>query len=179
MVTSVIYNRELNSGGCRRRARGAWPHLVFRPNWGPKGEKKIFLETAPPLPPPLPPPSLSEGMYNRELNSGRSRGRARGAWPHLVFRPNWGPKCEKKIFLETAPPSPPLPSPLPSPLPTYLKVWIRHCFSNDDDDCSENVAEKMNLRSFIGNFSWSWILKNIIQVSKEKGKLVVVCSCPP
>ena len=102
-----------------------------------------------------------------------------GPGPTLFFDQTEAQSAKKKNFLETAPPSPPLPSPLLSPLPTYLKVWIRHCFSDDDDDCSENVAEKMNLRSFIGNFSWSWILKNIIQVSKEKGKLVVVCSCPP
>ena len=64
--------------------------------------------------------------------------------------------------------------------------------SNDDDDASENVAEKMNLRPFklfcvslnpfnlsnIGEFSWSWILKDLNQVPKEKGKFVVVCSCP-
>ena len=129
------------------------PTLFFDQTEAQRAKKKnFFLETAPPLPPPLPPPPLSQGMYNRELNSGRSRGRARGAWPHLVFRPNRGPKGQKKIFFFGD--RPPL-SPLPSPLPPYLKVWIRHSFSNDDDDCSENVAEKMNLRSFIGNFSWS------------------------
>ena len=51
-----------------------------------------------------------------------------------------------------------------------------------DDDGSENVAEKMNLRPFklfcvflnpfnlssIGDFSWSWILKDFIQVPKKK-----------
>ena len=49
----------------------------------------------------------------------------------------------------------------------------------------------MNLRSFklnrlyldplnmpnAGDFSWTWILKDFIQVQKEEGKLVVVC--PP
>ena len=73
-----------------------------------------------------------------------------GPGPTLFFDQTEAQRA-KKNFLETAPPSPPL----PSPLPTYLKVWTRHSFSNDDDDCSENVAEKMNLRSFIGNFSWS------------------------
>ena len=61
--------------------------------------------------------------------------------------------------------------------------------SNDDDDGSENVAKKLNLRSFKlnrvyleplnmsneGDFSWSSILKNFIQVRKEEGKFDVVC----
>ena len=48
--------------------------------------------------------------------------------------------------------------------------------SKDDDDSSENVSKKMNLRSFklnrvyldplnmsnVGDFSWSWILKDFI-----------------
>ena len=65
--------------------------------------------------------------------------------------------------------------------------------SKDDDDGSENVGKKMNLRSFklnrvyldplnmsnAGDFSWSWILKDFIQVQKEEGKFVVVCSRPP
>ena len=65
--------------------------------------------------------------------------------------------------------------------------------SNDDDDGSENVGKKMNLRSFkfhrvyldprnmsnAGDFSWSWILKDFIQVKREEEKLVVVCSRPP
>ena len=48
--------------------------------------------------------------------------------------------------------------------------------SKDDDDGSENVSKKMNLRSFklnrvyldplnmsnAGDFSWSWILKDFI-----------------
>ena len=64
--------------------------------------------------------------------------------------------------------------------------------SNDDDDGSVNVAKKMNLRSFklnlvyldplnmsnAGDFSWSWILKDFIQVQKEEGKFVVVCPRP-
>ena len=64
--------------------------------------------------------------------------------------------------------------------------------SNDDDEGSENVAKKMNLRSFKlyrvyldslslsngGDFSWSWILKEFIQVHKEKGKFLVLCSRP-
>ena len=64
--------------------------------------------------------------------------------------------------------------------------------SNDDDDGSENIAKKMDLRSFKlnrvyldplnssnpGDFSWSWILKDFIQVQKEEGKFVVVCPRP-
>ena len=62
--------------------------------------------------------------------------------------------------------------------------------SKYDDDGSENVAKKMNLRSFklnrvyldplnmlnAGDFSWTWILKGFIQVQKEEGKFVVVYS---
>ena len=65
--------------------------------------------------------------------------------------------------------------------------------SNDDDDGSENVVKKTNLRSFklnrvyldplnmsnVGDFSWSWIRKDFIQVQKEEGKFVVVCPRPP
>ena len=63
----------------------------------------------------------------------------------------------------------------------------------DDHHGSENVGKKMNLRSFklkrvyldplnmsnAGDFSWSWILKDFIQVQKEEGKFVVVCSRSP
>ena len=65
--------------------------------------------------------------------------------------------------------------------------------SNDDDDDSGNVAKKVNLRSFklnrvyldplnmsnAGDFSWSWIRKDFIEVQKEQGKFVVVCPRPP
>ena len=37
------------SGGSRKGAQGALPSLIFRPNWGPKGWKIVFLETG--LPP--------------------------------------------------------------------------------------------------------------------------------
>ena len=30
-----------------------------------------------------------------------------------------------------------------------------------------------------GDFSWSWIVKDFIQVEKEEGKFVVVCPRPP
>ena len=65
--------------------------------------------------------------------------------------------------------------------------------SEDDDDGSKNAGKKVNLRSFklnraylaplntsnAGDFSWSWILKDFIQVQKEEGKFVVVCPRPP
>ena len=65
--------------------------------------------------------------------------------------------------------------------------------SNYDDDGSENITKKMNLRPFklyrvyleplnssnVGDFSWSWILKGFIHVEIEKGKFVVVCPRPP
>ena len=62
-----------------------------------------------------------------------------------------------------------------------------------DDDGNENVAKKVNLRSLklnraylellntsnAGHVSWSWILKDFIEVKKEEGKFVVVCLRPP
>ena len=65
--------------------------------------------------------------------------------------------------------------------------------SNDDDDGSENVAKKNEFAFFqtyrvcldplnmsnVGDFSWSWIRKDFIQVQKEEGKFVVVCPRPP
>ena len=59
-----------------------------------------------------------------------------------------------------------------------------------NDDGSEDVAKKLNLSHFkcyrvylellnlsnVGDFSWSWILKDFIQDQKEKGEFVVVCS---
>ena len=64
--------------------------------------------------------------------------------------------------------------------------------SNYDDDGSENITKKMNLRPFklyrvyleplnssnVGDFSWSLILKGFIYVQIEKGKFVVVCPRP-
>ena len=64
--------------------------------------------------------------------------------------------------------------------------------SDDDEDGRENVAAKMNLhpiklcRVYVdplnlpnqGDFSWSWILKDFIQVLEKKRKFVVVCSPP-
>ena len=51
------------------RSRGAWAPLVFRPNWGPKGRKKLFLRPSPHLrfwmtTPNLPPhlPRLTESL---------------------------------------------------------------------------------------------------------------------
>ena len=69
-------------------------------------------------------------------------------------------------------------------------VFVAVAVVVDDDDGSERVDKKMNLRSFkrkrvyvdplnmsnAGDISWSWILKNFIQVQKEEGKFVVVCS---
>ena len=76
---------------------------------------------------------------------------------------------------------------------SWSQVWIG-TLSKGDDDGSENVDKKMfNLRSFKRNrvyldplnmsnavdFSWSWILKDFIQVQKEEGKVVVVCPRSP
>ena len=65
--------------------------------------------------------------------------------------------------------------------------------SKYDDDGSENVVKKMNLRSFklnrvyldppnmsnAGDFSWNQILKDFIQIQNEERKFVIVCPCPP
>ena len=65
--------------------------------------------------------------------------------------------------------------------------------SNYDDDSIENITKKVNLRPFklyrvyleplnslnVGEFSWSWILKDFIHVQIEKGTFVVVCPRPP
>ena len=65
--------------------------------------------------------------------------------------------------------------------------------SNNDDDGSENITKKMNLRPFklyrvylkphnssdVGEFSWSWIFKDFIHVQIEEGQFVVVCPRPP
>ena len=68
----------------------------------------------------------------------------------------------------------------------------RGTLSNYDDDGSENITKKMNLRPFklyrvyleplnssnVGDFSWSLILKGFIYVQIEKGKFVVACPRP-
>ena len=73
------------------------------------------------------------------------------------------------------------------------QIFSTGTLNKDDDDGSKNVDKKMNLRSFklnrvyldplnmsnAGDFSWSWILKDFIQVQKEEGKFVVVCPRPP
>ena len=65
--------------------------------------------------------------------------------------------------------------------------------SNNDNDGSQNITNKMNLRPFklygvyleplnssnVGDFSWSWILKGFIYVQIKKEKSVVVCPRPP
>ena len=41
--TRWCYNHNhVYSGGSRGGAAGAAPPLIFRPNWGPKGQKKVF-----------------------------------------------------------------------------------------------------------------------------------------
>ena len=69
---------------------------------------------------------------------------------------------------------------------------LKGTLRKNDDDGSENVGKKMNLRSFklnriyldplnmsnAGYFSWVWILNNFIQVKKDEGKSVVVCPRP-
>ena len=71
-------------------------------------------------------------------------------------------------------------------------VKLLGTLSKDDDDGSENDVKKMNLRSFKLNrvyldplnmsnaddFSWSLILKDVMQGQKDEGKFVVVCPRP-
>jgi len=60
--------QEQNHFQWRIQGRGPTPHLIFRPNRGPKSRKKFFGDRAPPLSkgldhaPPSPPPSLSQGL---------------------------------------------------------------------------------------------------------------------
>ena len=77
-----------------------------------------------------------------------------------------------------------------TPFCTFLSRRRR---SNNDEDGSENITKKMNLRPFklyrvyleplyssdVGDFSWSRILKGFIHVQIEKGKFVVVCPRHP
>ena len=67
---------------------------------------------------------------------------------------------------------------------------VLRTLSNNDDDGSENITKKGNLRPFklyrvyweplnssnVGDFSWSWILKGFTLVQIEKRKFVVVLS---
>ena len=73
-----------------------------------------------------------------------------------------------------------------------LRSWLvlLGTLSKDEDDGSENFGKKMNLRSFklnrvyldprnmsnAGDFSWSRIFKDFIQVQKEEETFVAVCS---
>ena len=66
-------------------------------------------------------------------------------------------------------------------------VMMIGTLSNYDDDGSENITKKMNLRHFklyrvyleplnssnvyVGDVSWSWILKGFIHIQIEKGNL--------
>ena len=76
----------------------------------------------------------------------------------------------------------------------WSKTWlVGNREPSNDDDGSENVAKKLNLPHFkcyrvylellnlqnlsnVDDFSWSCILKDFIQVQKEKGEFVVVRS---
>ena len=65
--------------------------------------------------------------------------------------------------------------------------------SKDNDNGSENVSKEITLHSFklnhvyldplnmsnVGDFSWSCILKDIIQDQKGEGKFVVISPHPP
>ena len=66
---SFAYQSLRHGGGSRGGARGPRLPLIFRPNWGPKDQKKVFLTPPRPLyfrvcmtAPPPPPPPLSEGL---------------------------------------------------------------------------------------------------------------------
>ena len=73
------------------------------------------------------------------------------------------------------------------------KSTVTGDLNKDDDNGSEKVGKKMTLRFFklsrvhldllsmsnAGDFSWSWILNDFIQVQKEEGKFVVVCPRHP
>ena len=73
-----------------------------------------------------------------------------------------------------------------------MMMMMTVTLSNHDDDGSEKLTKKINLRLFklyrvhlellnssnVGDFSWSSVLKGFIHVQIEKGKFVVVCPPP-
>ena len=74
-----------------------------------------------------------------------------------------------------------------------MMMMMTVTLSNHDDDGSEKLTKKINLRLFklyrvyleplnssnVGDFSWSSVLKGFIHVQIEKGKFVVLCPPPP
>ena len=74
-----------------------------------------------------------------------------------------------------------------------MMTMIGTLSNDDDDDGSENITKKINLRllklyrvyleplnsSNAGDFSWCWVLKGFLHVQIEKGKFIVVCPPPP
>ena len=67
------------SDGSRGGARGGLPPLLLRPNWGPTGRKKFFLNPPPPYlrvwmanpPPPPPPPYLKVRIRHWDVKEKR------------------------------------------------------------------------------------------------------------
>ena len=121
---------------------------------------------------------LSEDKKKKQTNKQKNKQQSKSFW---IFIPMGGSsrKNEKLLFSFC-------------PGPIFLNEEIG-TLSKDDEDGSENVGKKMNLYSLklnpvyldplnmsnVGDFSWSWILKDFIQVQREEGKFVVVCSHPP
>ena len=70
-VQSSLVSSTGSSGGYRGGGRGGPPHLIFRPNWNPKGGNSFFFKTGPPLSQGLddcPPPTLFEGLDPLDSN---------------------------------------------------------------------------------------------------------------
>ena len=102
----------------------------------------------------------------RYPTSDGSRGAAGGPALPSIFRPDWGPKGEKKYLGEIAfhphltylrvwMTAPPLPSP---PLP-YLKVWIQHC---------PLLISQRRLRNERRNSPDWWRVTNLISRGNQK-----------
>ena len=63
-----------------------------------------------------------------------------------IFRPNWGPKGQKKFFCRWVPPLPYLRVWMTAP-PPYLKVWIRQWFDQLKIVCFTSEYQTMYLCS--------------------------------
>ena len=93
----------------------------------------------------------------------RIQGRDLGGWPPLTFRPNGGPKGEKRFFGDhpsRSPSPPPLSQGLDDRAPLYLKVWIRHCHciislrSPNMYIFLQGLMMRTNLRGEVGENLW-------------------------
>ena len=86
---SFAYQSLRRGGGSRRGARGPRLPLNFRPNWGPKDQKKVFLT------PPRPP--LFQGLYDRPPRFIWRFGFATASWRGFTVNSHLS-MCDIKCF---------------------------------------------------------------------------------